>query len=447
MPYILHNEKIAKEMLDVCGVNSIDDLFSQLPDKVKIKNGLNIASGLSELELKKYLNHLASKNTTLDICNSFLGAGIYDHYIPSALNHLLSRTEFYTSYTPYQPECSQGVLQAIYEYQSFMCILTGMDVTNASLYDGATALAESVLMSARITRKNKVIVSNSIHPEYRQTLNTYLSCLDMQIEEIAYKEDGVSDFEAILSKVDDATSCVAIQSPNFFGVIEDIEKLSSKLKEKGVLLVLVTNPMSLALLKTPADLGVDIVCGDGQVFGSPPSFGGPTFGFLACGNKNLRQLPGRVVGKTNDEDGKVAFCLTLQTREQHIRRDKATSNICSNESLNAIAAAIYLSLVGGEGLKKVAHSSHVLTNYLHSQLKKVKGVKIVFSKPFFNEFAWSINNACQVLSKLESRNIFAGVLVDKWYEVDNVIISACTEKKTKLDIDDFIKNLKECIGE
>ncbi len=441
MPYILNTSAQIKEMLNELGLSSLDELYGHLPQEVRTGNP-DIASGLSEAEVKSYIESLAKQNSSIENFNSFLGAGIYDHYIPSALNHILYRTEFYTPYTPYQPECSQGVLQAIYEYQTFICLLTGMDVSNASLYDGASSLSEAVLMALRITKRNKVIVSETTHPEYRKTVRTYLSGVDCSINEVGFCPDGLIDFDFLKKEIDEDTACIVVQSPNFFGLIEDLEEIGRFAKAKGAVFVLTANPMSLSILKQPADLGVDIVCGDGQPFGGGMNFGGPTFGFLATKEKYTRQIPGRIAGKTKDADGAFAFCLTLQTREQHIRRQRATSNICSNQSLNAVGAAIYLSLMGKDGLQNVALRSTAMAHYLYSKLKQTHKVKLPFGERFFNEFVWQIEPSAGILAKLKQNKIIAGLALDNFYpNLKNHILSACTEKKSKDDIDKFVENL------
>ena len=377
MAYILNTSKDIKQMLKAIGVNSVDELYSHLPDEIKLQDYLDIPAGLSEYEVKKALTLLSEKNTALDRFNSFLGAGCYDHYVPAALSYILSHSQFLTAYTPYQAECSQGILQAIYEYQSYMCLLTGMDISNASLFDGASATAEAVLMALRLTGKKKIIVCGMVHPEYRQTLDTYLSGFDFTVKEVKYGRDGLINLQVLSDEVDEDTACCLFQSPNFFGLIENIEEVVSLAQKVKALTVMVTNPMSLVILKDPASLGVDIVCGDGQPLGGSLNFGGPSFGFLAAKKEYTRQMPGRVVGKTVDKSGKEAYCLTLQTREQHIRREKATSNICSNQSLNAIGAAIYLSLMGREGIKEVAMNSFSNAQYLYQRLTEMRGVPTI----------------------------------------------------------------------
>ncbi len=444
MPYLLNSEEGQKEMLAAIGVSSIEELYAQLPEKIRLKQPLDIPSGLSELEVLRKVFSLSQKNTSVEKMNSFLGCGCYDHYLPAALSYILSSPQFVTAYTPYQAECSQGALQAIYEYQSYLCILTGMDVSNASLFDGASSLAEAALMALRLTKRKKVLVSQGIHPQYLKTLETYLSGFTFTLQEIKLDKEGTLDIPSLKKALDNDTACLCLQSPNFFGLVEDIKNLSVYVKEKQVLTVLVTNPLSLAIFKEPSSLGVDIVCGDGQPLGGNLNFGGPSFGFLAAKSEYLRQMPGRIVGKTLDQDKKPAYCLTLQAREQHIRREKATSNICSNQSLNAIAAALYLALMGKEGLGKAALYSFSLTQYLYQRLKKVRGVKIPYPPRIFNEFLWEVEDAPLVHSRLYKKGIIAGLLTrGQFPEYANGIISCCTEKKTKEEIDSFIFSLAD----
>mgnify|MGYP000055854618 CR=1 FL=1 len=446
MSYILNTPSQIEKMLEEIGLISLEELFKHIPQKIKVKELNNLEERKSELDVLSTIDKIAKKNKGTNKFNSFLGAGLYEHYIPSALKHLLYRTEFYTAYTPYQPECSQGILQALYEYQSFICLLTGMEVTNASLYDGATAMVEAVLMSLRINKRNKIIVTKSVHPEYREVLYTYLRLQPYHIIELPYKNDGLIDKEALLNIIEEDTSCIIIQSPNFFGLIENIEEVKRSIKDKNIILIDVVNPITLAILKEPKEMGVDIVCGEGQSLGGNLSFGGPSFGFLATKKEYVRQLPGRIVGKTEDVEGNPAFCLTLQTREQHIRREKATSNICSNESLNAIGAAIYLALLGKEGFKKASLYSLNNTYYLLTKLRDIKKVSFPFKGLVFNEFVWKIENAHKILQQLEEKNILGGVALDKFYpELSDCILTSCTEKKTKKDIEDFIWNLKKII--
>ena len=444
MSYIPHTQQDIEKMLQDIGLSSIDELFLQIPSSLKIKD-LNIPSALPEKNLKEKIKKLAKKNNPLYNFNSFLGAGIYSHYIPSALKYLSNQPQFLTAYTPYQAEISQGILQALYEYQSYICILTGLEVSNASLYDGASALAEAVLMSLRINKKNKVLLSRSIHPQYREVVKTYLAPHDFIIKEIPFTEKGFLDLKILEEELEDA-SCFALQSPNFFGLVEDLGKIRRIVKEREVILILVTNLLSLAILKEPSQEGVDIVCGDTQVLGGFPSWGGSTCGFLAAKKEFLRQIPGRLVGETCDKEGKRAFCLTLQTREQHIRREKATSNICTNHSLEAIRTAIYLALLGREGFEKVALYSLNLAHYLYECLGKIKKVDFPFSSRFFNEFVWKADNAKRVLEKLYEKKIIGGLLLEKYYpELKDCVLSFTPETKTKEEIDEFINILSSIV--
>ncbi|MEI8348814.1 MAG: aminomethyl-transferring glycine dehydrogenase subunit GcvPA [Candidatus Omnitrophota bacterium] len=444
MPYILNTEKDIQEMLAAIGVHSMEDLYAHLPREILISQPLQLGSGLSEQEVDEYTKKLAEKNTPIAGFNSFLGAGCYEHYIPAALNYIISRAEFNTAYTPYQAESSQGILQAIYEYQSYICLLTGMDASNASLFDGASSVAESVLMALRISQRKKVLIASTVHPEYKKTLQTYLSGLDFITTEVGCGEDGFVDMQALCELSSDEVACIVLQSPNFFGLIENNEQLCAAARSKGVLSVLVTNPSGLSILKEPLSQGFDIVCGDGQTLGQEMHLGGPSFGFLATKNSFLRQMPGRIVGKTVDTNGRPAYCLTLQAREQHIRREKATSNICSNQSLNAIAAAVYLSLMGEEGMRQAGLYALNLTHYLYEQMKEIKEIRFPFSSRFYNEFVWQIPNAQKVIDKLYKKNIIAGFYVGNFYpQLKDCVLSCCTEKKTKEDIDSFVAALRE----
>lgn len=447
MPYVLNTKKELEELLKEIGVNSVNDLYTQIPAVLRLNGRLNLAPGISEIEARKHLKDLAGKNTPLGEINSFLGAGCYDHYIPSAFSFLINQSQFVTAYTSYQAESSQGILQAIYEYQSYICLLTGADISNASMFDGASSFAEAVLMALRISKKRKVIIAATIHPEYRETLAAYLSGFDFIIEEIEFDKKGFINQESLKRCLNDDAGCFVFQSPNFFGLIEDAEKLSALVKEKEVLTVMITNLFSLALFKPPGSLGADIICGDGQVLGGNLSLGGSSLGFLAAGKEHLRQMPGRIVGKTKDSQGNTAYCLTLQAREQHIRREKATSNICSNQALNAIGAGIYLSLLGKEGFRDMALYSFNLAQYLYQRLAEIKEVRPKFSRRFFNEFVWEVKNSKDLVSKLHKKKIIAGLcLCEKYPQMENCILSCCTEKKTREDIDNFIEAVKESIN-
>ena len=377
MSYIPHTDGDRESMLQTMGVSSLAELFRDVPEKVKIKELFFLPTPLSEPELREELLALSQKNTT----PSFLGAGAYAHFIPSAVKQLVGRSEFYTSYTPYQAEISQGMLQVTYEYQTMLCNLTGMDVANASLYDGATALAEACFLACRVTGRKEVLVSSALHPEYRKALKTYLAGADLRLREIPYAPTGTTESpEKYLSN---QSACFALQQPNFFGCIEPVRGLAEKIHAAGVLFVACVDPVSLGILAAPGKYGADLVVGEGQALGNPAAFGGPGLGIFAAKKEYLRQLPGRIVGLTTDSSGKRAYCLTLQTREQHIRREKAASNICSNEALSALAATIYLSLMGKAGLRKVAELCLQKINYLKCALAPLK--KTAFSAPTFKE--------------------------------------------------------------
>ena len=370
--YIPNTAKDQKELLKTVGQASLENLLADIPAKARFKGELSLPSPLSEPELLDELTALSKQNKPP---SSFLGGGSYNHFIPSVVKHLVSRSEFYTAYTPYQAEMSQGMLQAIYEYQSLICALTGMEAANASMYDGATALAEAAFLACHATGKKEIVISNTVNPEYRKVLKTYAKAAGLIIKEAPYRP-------LLLQAMDNKTACVIIQQPNFFGCIEEVAGLAEKIHAAGALFIVSVDPISLGILKSPGEYGADIVTGEGQSLGNPRSFGGPGLGIMAVKKELIRHLPGRVVGQTVDHDGKRGFCLTLQTREQHIRREKASSNICSNEALAALAACIYLSVMGKQGLKKMAELCLQKTNYLKTLLKD----KLVFSEPTFKEF-------------------------------------------------------------
>jgi len=440
MRYIPHTLQQKEDMLNSIGVKNINILFEDIPKSIRLKDKLNLPNIYSELELTRYLKKLSSKNVQEFI--SFSGGGCYDHFIPAVVDYLSSRAEFYTAYTPYQPEVSQGTLQAIYEYQTFICLLTGMDVTNASLYDGASAVAEAVLMANRIKGKSKVVVSETVNPEYLNTLSTYLEAIELELEKIPYN-DGVTNLDELSRHIDEETFAVVIQVPNFFGCIEDVEKINRILHSKNVLLIVSVDPISLGLIVPPVRYGADIVVGDGQSLGNYQSFGGPTFGFLATKNRWIRNLPGRLVGKTLDKDGKEAFTLTLQTREQHIRRQRATSNICSNQSLNALRGAIYCALMGSYGFNKVSNFCFTNAHYLAEQIGKLNTFDILFSRQFFKEFAVKAKVDVDKLNEtLYEEGIIGGINLSKYYpELENYMLVAVTEKRTKEEMDKFVKVL------
>ncbi len=436
-PYIPNTKDDEQRMLEAIGFNKIEDLFSDIPDDVKLNRDLDLKPSMSELEVANYITKLSKENTTINDLTCFLGAGAYDHYIPSIVGHITSRSEFYTSYTPYQAEISQGTLQYIFEYQSLICNLTGMDVANASLYDGGTAIAEAAFMASNVTRRQEIVISKTVNPQAREVLKTYAHLQGIKVIEVE-DEGGVTNLEELQSHVTDKTAAVIVQSPNFFGIIEDIEAIEKVAhSQKRTLLIASVDPISLGILKTPASLGVDIVVGEGQALGIPLSFGGPYLGFIATKKSHMRKLPGRIVGETIDTEGKRAFVLTLQAREQHIRREKATSNICSNQGINTLAAAVYLVTLGKKGLREVALQATQKAHYAMNEITKSGKYKPLFDKPFFKEFAiTSSADADEINSKLLEEKILGGYSLGKEYpQYKNGILYAVTEKRTKEEID------------
>ena len=436
-PYISHTHEDEQEMLKSIGLNSLDQLFDDIPKDMQLGRELNLPKAMSELEVKRYLSEMAKKNCSLSELTCFLGAGAYDHYIPSVINHIISRSEFYTSYTPYQPEISQGTLQYLFEFQTLLCELTGMDVANASLYDGGTAAVEAALMAAAHSRKGEIIISKTVRPETIQILKTYAPLQNLTVVEVDMK-DGVTDLEALDKLVSDDTAAVITQSPNFFGIIEDL-KATGEIVHKGkkATFIASVDPISLGILKRPGDLGVDVVVGEAQSMGIPVAFGGPYLGFIASKKDYMRKLPGRIVGQTEDLDGKRSFVLTLTAREQHIRREKATSNICSNKGLNTLAATVYMVTLGKEGLKEVAMQSTQKAHYAFEQLTKSGKYKPLFDKPFFKEFAVTSDiDADKITKDLRKENIVGGYHLGKDFkELKNSVLYAVTEKRTKGEID------------
>lgn len=438
--YILNTEKQQQNMLAELGMDSIQDLFADIPEPVRLSRDLDLPPALSEMELTTYMRELAKKNANLDDYTCFLGAGAYDHFIPSAVGNLIARQEFYTAYTPYQPEISQGTLQAVFEFQTMICELTGMDIANASMYDGATALAEAVSMACQQTRRNEVLVANTVNPESRAVIKTYAKFKGIIVKEIGYT-NGSIDISSLEAACSDQTAAVIVQNPNFFGIIEDVGTAAELAHKHKALLIASVDPISLALLKSPGELNADIVVGDGQCLGNPISFGGPGLGFMATSKKLMRKMPGRIVGETTDHQGKRAFVLTLQTREQHIRRDKATSNICSNQALNALSASIYMTMLGKQGLKEVATLCLNKAHYLQDQLLQSGKFKPLFTAPFFKEFV--VTSACEteaLNNQLLADRIIGGYAVEQSYpELHNGWLLAVTEKRTRAEIDNLVK--------
>lgn len=432
-----------KEMFAALGISYIDELFSDIPENVRLTKDLNIPAAQSEPEVVRTLAHLADENASGDKYTCFLGAGTYDHYIPSVVNHVLSRPEFYTAYTPYQPEISQGELQAIFEFQTMICELTGMDVANSSMYDGATALAEAAKMAAGKTRKNKLIVSKAVHPEYRAVLTAYAKGQNLEVIEVAI-ENGLTDLTALEGVADGETAAVLIQYPNFFGGIEDlgaIEKIAHK--GKGLFIVC-ANPLALGVLQPPGAFGADAVVGDAQPFGMPMNFGGPHCGYFAVKKDLMRKIPGRIVGQTKDDKGRRGFVLTLQAREQHIRREKAISNICSNQALNALAAAVAMTALGKQGVQEMATLNLKKAHYLKKELAQLKGYEVAFTSPTFNEFLIKTPVPVIEINKaLLNEKIIGGYDVSRTYpELENHMLLAVTELRSKEEMDCLVKGLE-----
>lgn len=435
-PYLPLTPEDQDYMLKVIGVKSVDDLFEDIPKEVRLNKNLDLAVGMSELEVMSKINKIAAKNKNTDELVCFLGAGAYDHYIPSIIKHLVSRSEFYTAYTPYQPEISQGTLQAIFEYQTMMADLTGMDAANASMYDGATACAEAAQMAIDSTRRKSIIVSKTLQPETRKVLQTYMECKNFKVIEIEEK-GGVTDVEKLKAELNKDVAAVIIQTPNFFGIIEELSEIEKLAHDNKSLLIVSCDPISLGILKNPGEQGADIVVGDGQALGNSLNYGGPYLGFLATTNKYFRKIPGRLVGETTDKEGKRGFVLTLQAREQHIRREKASSNICSNQALNALTALIYLTTLGKEGIKEVAYQSLQKSHYAYNELIKNGKCKPVFDKPFFKEFVVATDRpAAEVNKTLLDKGIMGGYDLEKDYrQCKNSMLICVTEKRTKEEID------------
>jgi glycine dehydrogenase subunit 1 len=444
MSYIPNTDADRTAMLAAIGKHSIEDLFGDVPADKRFPH-LNLAPALSEMELARYFQTAAEENRDATHTLNFLGAGAYQHFIPAAINHLILRGEFYSAYTPYQPEVSQGTLTAIYEYQSLICQLTGMDAANASMYDGSTATAEAALMAARLTHRDKIVVSAALHPEYREVIRTLTQGLALPVHASLYSADhGLTDLDALRAQVDDQTACVIVQYPNFFGAIEDLGAIGQSAHAKGALFIVCVDPIALGLLKTPGDFGADIVVGEGQAMGWGYNFGGPYLGLFACRKEHMRQMPGRLVGRTVDTQGRRGFVLTLQAREQHIRREKATSNICTNEALMALAATVYLSLVGKNGLRRVAELSYHKAHYAAQAIGSLPGYAPAFDAPFFKEFVVRTPKpAGEINAALLRRNIIGGYDLSRAYAgLSHLMLLCVTELHTKQDIDQLVSALK-----
>lgn len=444
--YIPLTEKDEQEMLETIGVKSIQELYSDVPEDVLLSRDLNIADAEPETQLLKRLTRIANKNITKETHTSFLGAGVYDHYAPAVVDAMISRSEFYTAYTPYQPEISQGELQAIFEFQTMICELTAMDVANSSMYDGMTSFAEACLLAWGNTKKNKIVVSKGLHYQALQVLNTY-SKIREQYEVVTVDLDGtVTDLKKLEAAIDDETAAVAVQYPNFYGSIEDLEAIQTLIADKKALFIVYANPLSLGLLTPPGEFGADIVVGDTQVFGIPTQFGGPHCGYFATTKKLMRKIPGRLVGQTTDNEGNRGFVLTLQAREQHIRRETATSNICSNQALNALASSIAMSALGKQGLQEIAVQNMENANYAKKEFKN-NGFTVLDGISY-NEFVVRFDRSiAEVNRALLDEGIIGGFdlsVVDDTFE--NHMLVAVTELRTKEEIDTFVQKAGEING-
>ncbi|WP_078391711.1 aminomethyl-transferring glycine dehydrogenase subunit GcvPA [Shouchella patagoniensis] len=439
--YLPMTETDKKEMLELIGVESIEELLGDIPESTRFNRTLAIEKALKEPELVAFFEQLANENKSIKDFTSYLGAGVYEHYSPSIVDHVISRSEFYTAYTPYQPEISQGELQAIFEFQTMICELTGMDLANSSMYDGPTSLAEAAMLSAGHTKKKTILVSKAVHPEARDVLRTNAYGQRLKVIEIN-SVDGVTDINALKAAYDDDVACVVVQHPNFFGSLEPLTEIEEITHSGKAQFVVSSNPLALGILKPPGAFGADIVVGDAQPFGIPTQFGGPHCGYFAATKKLMRKVPGRLVGQTVDEEGQRGFVLTLQAREQHIRRDKATSNICSNQALNALAASVAMTALGKQGIKDIANQNVQKAAYLKAQLNK-EGIQPLYSVATFNEFVIECNQPiAEINKKLFEQGIIGGYdLGESDSERSGQMLICVTELRTKEELDRFAKEL------
>lgn len=439
MSFVPHSEADRREMLRSIGIGEVDELFEDIPAELRVDGELDLPPALSEWEAYSETGRLADENESL---TSFAGAGIYDHHVPSAVDHLIRRSEFYTAYTPYQAEVSQGTLQVIYEFQTMVCELTGMEVANASLYDGPTAAGEAALMARSVTRRDGVVAAGSLHPHYRKVIQTYLAGMGDELETVPAGERGIVDPGRVADVVDEDTACVVLQYPNFLGLLEEVEEVAEATHDAGALLVVAADPVTLALLRSPGDAGADVVVAEGQPFGNPQSFGGPVVGLFASLEDHIRDMPGRIAATTVDEDGRPGYVLTLQTREQQIRRERATSNICTNQGLNALAATIYLSLVGREGLRQVAETSFQNAHYARDRLAEAPGVRLLHpDASVVREFAVATDeDSGSILERAAGEGLLAGVSLSRFPELEapDGLLLAFTEKRTRAEIDRLV---------
>jgi glycine dehydrogenase subunit 1 len=441
--YLPHTPEARRAMLETIGVATAADLFRDIPVRLRLRRGLRLPEALTEPELRRRLQKLAAANANTEEYCCFLGAGAYDHYIPSVVDEVLRRAEFYTAYTQYQAEISQGYLQALWEYQSLICLITGMEVANASLYDGGVAVAEAAMMACNVARRTDIVVARTVHPHYRSVLKTYLKDRNYQLQTVDF-DDGVTEPGRLAVVANQNTAAVVIQSPNFFGAVEDIRQAAAIVHARGAYLIVCADPLSLGVLEAPGRLGADIVVGEGQPLGTPLTFGGPYLGYLATTAKLTRKMPGRIIGQTTDKQGNRGFVLTLQAREQHIRRDKATSNICSNEALCALAAAVYLNAVGKKGLPEVAGQCLQKAYYAYNTLTGIAGCEAVFGAPFYKEFAVRLGKPVAAVNQaLLRKGIIGGLNLEKYFpELTGCMLLCVTEKRSKNEIDRLAREME-----
>lgn len=441
MSYWSNSELDIQTMLKAIEVSDFEELIRNIPEDLRFKNDYRLPEGLSELEARQLLESLAQKNKTLI---PFAGAGAYDHYVPAIVDEITSRPEFYTSYTPYQPEVSQGNLQVMYEFQSLICAITGMDVTNASMYEAGSALAEAILMSLGHTRNKKVLMPSTLNPRYKSVVKTYLNNIDVQVVEIPVN-NFILDYNFAAHEIDDATACVIVQSPNYFGFVEDVAKLDALRDGKKALLIHLYDPISLGVLKPPADYHADIAVAEGQALGNHLNFGGPYVGLFSVKQELVRKMPGRIAGETKDVDGRRGYVMTLQTREQHIRREKATSNICTNSGLLTVRAAVYLSALGKNGFRQVSNLCLQKSHYLANELSKIPGIQLVSNVPFFKEFTVELPKpANEVIKAYTEEHILAGVSLEK-ENLPNHLLIAVTEKRSIRELDRYVELMKSLV--
>ncbi len=450
MRYISNTPEEQEEMLAEVDVEELSELFSIIPDEIMLDEPLELPEGMSEMEVLELVKDKAEKNVNLEEIDSYLGAGSYDHFLPAIIDHLVLRQEFYTAYTPYQAELSQGTLQTMYEYQSMIANLTGMDIANASLLDGGSAVGEAILMAARLTRNDRVILSETLHPSYRKVAHTYGEPQNIDFSYVAREDGATADYSNLDNLLDDNTAAVVVQYPNFYGAIENMEEISEIVSENSdTQLIVVANPISLGLLTPPGDFGADIVVGEGQPLGNMVNYGGPYLGYLAAKKDRsvIRNIPGRMAGKTTDKEGNEGFVMFMQTREQHIKRERATSNICTNENLNALMAAIYMAAMGKKGLQEVAQHCYQKTSYLKEKLSELSGIEIVNDNNHFHEF-WLKTDmpAKEVEREMVERGILPGVDLSQFGEVEGLLVNV-TEKKDREALDNYVSALEVVLNE